>query len=123
MGTETHVNCSVRLYQRNVLKWIKAYQTLGTPLMLQLSPVTSPRYFFKSQEAAGGGEGGAGGTVCWLPLDPQVYMPQSCPTPPDPILTLMNPLSPQFSPQEFLINQYLMPFSTPQPTATTAWLH
>ena len=37
-----------------------------------------------------------------------------------PLLTLMNPLSPQPGPQEFLISQYGIPCSVPHPTIATA---
>ena len=39
-----------------------------------------------------------------------------------PLFTLIKPLSPKLLPHEFLINQYGIPLSVPQPIAKTAWL-
>ena len=39
-----------------------------------------------------------------------------------PLFTLIKPLSPKLLPHEFLISQYGIPLSVPQPIAKTAWL-
>ena len=70
-----------------------------------------------------GGGGGAAGTFPAIPVVLTAVMnPHSSSSVWQvPLLTLTYPLSPYPVPQEFLINQYGIPFSVPHPTARTWW--